>query len=355
MLDRGWAPLEGVLVDRDKFIDVPIPERYDLRADPGEATNLAGRSMERDRMLAASLRVFDASPPGQRLVEDRDAAARLRALGYTSGQAPAKARDTDADDPKRLVDLDQAVHRAVEAFGAGRVAEAVEIYQGVISRRPDMAIAYRHLAFIEWQRGGATAAIEMLERAIHAGVTDPKVLAQLGGYYTDTGRMADSIRVLQPLARSNDDADGLNALGIAYARAGRADDARAVFERVLTIDPGGSVPLENLGMLALERGDLATARQRFESAVRADPRSSRAHAGLGVVALRSGDHPTAIAAWTRAVQLDAGNFDALYNVGVTLARDGQTAAARPYLEQFLRTAPPALYADDLRDVRRMLK
>jgi len=43
------------------------------------------------------------------------------------------------------------------------------------------------------------------------------------------------------------------------------------------------------------------------------------------------------------VQLDPRNYDALYNVGNALARDGALDAARPYLEQFLRTAPPAFY------------
>ncbi len=55
------------------------------------------------------------------------------------------------------------------------------------------------------------------------------------------------------------------------------------------------------------------------------------------------------------MQLDPRNFDALYNLGTTLAREGQTAAARPYLEQFLRTAPPAFYAKDLREVEKLLR
>ena len=33
---RGWAPLRGVLVGREKFIDLPIVELYDLAADPKE-------------------------------------------------------------------------------------------------------------------------------------------------------------------------------------------------------------------------------------------------------------------------------------------------------------------------------
>jgi Flp pilus assembly protein TadD len=355
MLNRGWAPLAGVLLDRDKYVDLPVAERYDLAVDPGERSNLTGRSPERDRALAARLRSYEASAPGVRVTEEPDAAARLRALGYVAGGAPAKTHYTEADDPKRLVDLDQAVHRGVEAFAAGRTGDALEIYRGVITRRPDMAIAYRHLAFIEWQHGDAPAAIATLRRAIHAGVTDARVVTQLGGYLTDTGDVADGIRLLEPLAKApTADADTLNALGIAYARTGRAADARSVFERVLTISPDSSIPLENLGLLALERGDVRAARQHFERAVGVAPRSSRAHAGLGLVALKAGDRNAAIDAWTRAVQLDAANFEALYNLGTTLAREGNMTAARPYLEQFLRTAPPAFYANDLRDVARLL-
>ena len=356
MLNRGWAPLTGVLVGRDKLIDLPIAERYDLAADPTEHANLAGRSPERDRALAASLRAFNAAPPGDRRAEDPEAAARLRALGYVSGSAPAKARYTGADDPKQLVDLDQAVHQAVEAVGARRFGDAVQIYQGVIARRPDMAIAYRHLAFVEWQRGNPGGAVDVLRRAIAAGQTQAALVAQLGGYLADTGRVAEAIRILEPLAGDpTAEAETLNALGIAYVRAGRRDQARRTFERVLATDPDNSVPLENLGVLALERGDLGAARRHFDRAVHADPKSSRAHSGLGAVALREGDRTTAIGAWKRAVQLDPANFDALYNAGTTLARDGQINAARPYLELFLKTAPPGFYAKDLKEVAALLQ
>jgi cytochrome c-type biogenesis protein CcmH/NrfG len=54
------------------------------------------------------------------------------------------------------------------------------------------------------------------------------------------------------------------------------------------------------------------------------------------------------------VQLDPTNFEALYNLGVNLSRDGQVARARPYLEQFLRTAPEGFYAQDRRDVAALL-
>src|SRR5580765_3395253 len=55
MLDFGFAPLDGVVAGREKYIRLPLPELYDLAADRGEASNLNDRSAERARALAARL------------------------------------------------------------------------------------------------------------------------------------------------------------------------------------------------------------------------------------------------------------------------------------------------------------
>lgn len=55
-LVRGWAPLRGVLQERTKYIDQPIPEIYDLAADPGESSNMASRQPERLQVLTNLLR-----------------------------------------------------------------------------------------------------------------------------------------------------------------------------------------------------------------------------------------------------------------------------------------------------------
>ncbi len=356
MLNRGWAPLTGVVADRDKFIDLPLPELYDLRRDPAEQTNLDGKSPERERVLQADLRGFGAALPGERAHEDPDALAQLRALGYVSSSTPAKTHYTEADDPKRLVDIAEAIHRGVDLYSAHRFEEAVQVYRQVLARRPDMALAYKHLAFVEWERGNTGGALAVLQQAIRNGVTAPSILTQLGSYLTESGRPDQAARLLAPLAQDPEvDADTLNALGIAYAQSGHAPEAAQVFERVLAQTPDSGIPLANLGVLALQRGDLPTARREFEHAIQVDPHSSQAFGGLGVVLLRSGDRARAVDAWKQAFQLDATNFDALYNIGTTLARDGQRDAARPYLEQFVRTAPQAFYAKDIRDISELLQ
>jgi arylsulfatase A-like enzyme/tetratricopeptide (TPR) repeat protein len=356
MLNRGWAPLTGVVVGREKYIDLPIVERYDVGADAGETSNLAGRAPDRDRTLAAALRGFDAPLPGQRRAETPETSAQLQALGYVSGSATLKTRYTEADDPKTLIAIDQEFHRGVDLYVAKRYDEAINTYRGIIARRPDMAIAYRHLAFVAWESGRTFAAIDVLKQAITAGVTGGGIVTQLGTYLAEGGDARAAIDLLKPVATGDAaDLDAVNGLGIAYARAGRPEEAQHTFERMLTLDPGNVLALSNLGALDLQRGDLGQARHRFDAAVAADPTSSAAQAGLGAVAMKTGDQETAIAAWKRAVALDATNFDALYNLGTTLAARGSFAEARPYLEQFARTAPSTLYAKDVREVSALLQ
>ena len=47
MLDFGWAPLTGILAGREKYINLPVPELYDLAQDSGEQSNLVARAAER--------------------------------------------------------------------------------------------------------------------------------------------------------------------------------------------------------------------------------------------------------------------------------------------------------------------
>ncbi len=75
---------------------------------------------------------------------------------------------------------------------------------------------------------------------------------------------------------------------------------------------------------------------------------------MGVVELKAGNRAAAIQHFARAVRRDAGNYDALYNLATELANDGQIESARPYLEQFVRTAPPAFYARDIQRIQALL-
>jgi arylsulfatase A-like enzyme/Tfp pilus assembly protein PilF len=355
-LNRGWAPLRGVVAGREKYIDLPLPELYDLGADPDEKANIVDGRQERQRALDLALRAIPASAAAtERKSTDAEAAERLRALGYVTGSARPKARYTEADDPKRLIGVDQDVHRAIDLYQRGRAAEAVPIYRQMIASHPTMEVAYSHLAMLQWELGSPDAAVATLRAALAAGVKSVVILTKLGTYLAESGHGSDAVPILQE-AVSGDapDLDALNALGIALARAGRTEEAAVQFRRILQISPAHAMALENLGSIALEKQDYEAARGFFTRALATDPSSAQAHNGLGVVELQSGNRRAAIEHWKAAVATDPANFYALYNVAIQLVADGRRDEARPYLERFARTAPPALYAADIRRVQAML-
>jgi arylsulfatase A-like enzyme/Tfp pilus assembly protein PilF len=354
-LKRGWAPLRGVIVDREKYIDLPIVELYDLAADPREARNLAPDAEQRVRVHSAQLAALGSELPGEQTAETADVRARLQSLGYLSGSARRKAHYSEDDDPKRLIDLDRLMIQGIELRRAGRAGDAIEAYRQVIARRPDMGLAYRWLAFIQWEGGANAAAIQTLREALQRTGPDVEVEIRLGTYLAETGATNQAVPMLERVASADpENTEGLNALGIAYARAGRTADALRTFQQILVLSPRDAFALENIGTVHLQRNDMLAAGEAFRKALESDPRSSRAEAGLGVIALKAGRRDDAIEHWRRAVALDRTNLDALYNLATELVNAGRLSEARPYLEQFVRTAPPALYGEDIARMRRLL-
>ncbi len=352
-LTRGWAPLAGVLVGREKYINLPIQELYDLSSDPRERQNLAATRPERSRVLAGVLRGFNTAPPGRPAEETAAARSRLRALGYTSGSpAPVRDRYTENDDPKRLVDLDRMLHTAADRFASGRTDEAIALCNEIIARRPDMADAYRYLAFVLWQTGRPGPAIATLTTALARGVTQRDLQVKLGVYLAETGQTKQAIALLETLP--DDDTEALNALGIAYGAAGRPTDALRVFRRAQALDPTNGLAHQNIGTLHLLAGRTAEAEAALREALAIDPTLAEAHTTLGVVLARTGRRGEAVDAWKRAVDLEPTEFKALYNLVVALVAEGRLAEARDYGSRYIATAPPALHASDIAHLRRLL-
>jgi arylsulfatase A-like enzyme/Tfp pilus assembly protein PilF len=352
-LNRGWAPLRGVLVGRDKYVNLPLEELYDLGRDPAEATNLSDTQASRRRSLDARLMAFGPTEPGERREENAETASRLRALGYVSGSSPARKKAyTENDDPKRLIQFDRQMHRALELYQAKRVREAEAIFRDLVAARPDMTLSYLHLAFMLWEQGRAEEAIATLTEARSAAGDDAEVNWRLGMYLSETGRAADALPLLEAVAASpSAGVDALNALGIASMRAGRPAPALATFQRILALDARNAMAWQNIGALHLQAGNLDAARNAFEQSIQANPRWAASFTGLGVVEMRKGDRRQAIEHWTRAVALNPREFDALFNLAVELIDDGQGASARRYVQLFVDTAPPAVYGRDIAKLR----
>jgi arylsulfatase A-like enzyme/Tfp pilus assembly protein PilF len=366
-LNRGWAPLTGIILGREKYIRLPIPELYDLAHDRGEARNLLPAAASRARVLDSLLTRLAEAAPGSagtsgvssgRLSESAETRQRLEALGYVSGGRDALAeqrRWTEVDDPKRLIGLDQQIQRAVEEYQRGAVEDARATFESVLGQRPTMATPYQHLAFTWWEAGQPAAAIDTLERAVRSGAGTTEVKSQLGIYLAEGGRPREAIALLRDATSADPaDLDAWNGLAIALARGQQQAEAAGMLASIAASHPTHAPTFENLGTVLLSQGRLEAARDAFRRALALDPRLPVALNGLGVVELRSGRREEAIASWRRVIALDPRQTDALYNLGVALMNAGDAAGARVYLEQFAASAPAAFYSEELRQVRSWL-
>jgi tetratricopeptide (TPR) repeat protein len=340
-LNRGWAPLTGVIHDEKKYIELPVAELYAL---PDEQHNLRDdkrREVDAARQLLATMQGQVARAP-----VSSEEAARFRGLGYVAGNVNAKASYGPADDPKTLIGIDAKMHEVIDAYEHGDLPRAVAVAREVVRAQPGMPAGLELLAFTLQQSEQIDEAIALYRR-----VNSDEAKVQLALLLSESGRSAEAVRILAPIAK---EPDALNAYGVALADEGKFDDAANAFNRVLQSDPNNAPAYQNLGITALRRDDVAAARQYLDRALALNPRLPLALNTRGVVYARENDLPHAVELWQRAVAIDPRQYDALFNIGLVEGRAGHIDAAREALQRFVRTAPPERYRHDINTARRAL-
>ncbi len=350
--NRGWAPLRGLLSGGSKYIELPLPELYDVPKDPAEANNLLSSAPDalrrlRKRLMELPTAVMDRGTVGA------EEAAKLRSLGYLAGSDEKKASYGPADDPKNLVGVDRKIHLYVGAYESKDYDEALRLAKELVAENPKMKLGYQHLATAQQARGDLEAAVRTFDKATANGVGGESTDRRKALILSELGRPAEAVKVLAPYEET-EDPETLNSLGIALSDAGRAKEALTVFGRSLEIDPSNIDAYQNIGIAYLRLNQNEEAKKYLEQAIARGKRHVRAWNALGVACLRLGDPRRAVESWQKAVELNPEQYDALYNIGRVAGQVGDWKTARAALERFVSTAPPKQYARDLREVRAAL-
>jgi arylsulfatase A-like enzyme/Flp pilus assembly protein TadD len=355
-LNRRWAPLDGVIQDRVKFIDLPIPELYDLSADPREQRNLASAQPARVDALRTVLGRFrrgNAIAPQPETAETRE---RLRSLGYLAASGNSlTARYSEADDPKRLIALDSLMQDTISLYLAGNLDAAAGRCRELIGRRPDMPLSFLYLAQIERERGQLDSAVEALRKAVALASENAEMVALLGAYLTQAGKAVEATAALERYERNHEpDVEVLTSHALALAKLGRSKDALAVLGRARDLDPSNAMLLVNTATVLLMSGNRESARAQFEAALRMNPDLARAHSSLGILDVEDRRLAEAAAHWKAATSADPREFETILGIALSLHRARRTAEARTALEFFVANAPPSRFSAEIDRARRLL-
>lgn len=120
---------------------------------------------------------------------------------------------------------------------------------------------------------------------------------------------------------------------------GRLDQARALYEQVLALQPRQFDALHLLGVIARQQGEAGRAAELIEAALQIDPKQARAHCNLGAALQDLGQPERALASYEAALRLDPNYALAWDNLGNTRRRLGRAHAALDAYERALALRP----------------
>lgn len=350
-LNRGWAPLYGRIEGSRKAIDLPLPELYDLAADPGEKQNLLPASGREYRKIASGIPAAARREPARDNPE-RDVVEKLRALGYVaSSPSPAPSRFDASTDPKSLIGLDDEVNAAVLRYRNGGDAEgAIRGLEAILARAPGMANVYMQLSLIQAETGHTDEALAVLRKAVSKGIGGEKMKIQLARGLSQAGKPDEAWAMLSD-ALDSPNPETQETLGTIAATQGRLDEARARFERALKLDPTYPAALVDLSVLLLNGGRRDEAKQLLERALGENSYIPDGWNTMGVILAQEGNLRGAVDAWDRAVKLNPRLSIALMNLANASAQLGDRPRAEAALEQLI----PTLHGDARRKAENMLR
>jgi tetratricopeptide (TPR) repeat protein len=143
------------------------------------------------------------------------------------------------------------------------------------------------------------AAIAIYRSAPHS----PAIVERLGNLLIESGKPEEAIPALEAAVKQSPTAANRYALGTAYLRAKRTDQAMAMMEQALGAEPDNTELRIAYAGLLRDQKDLAAAAKQFWQVTQKKPDSREAWSGLATMLLSLENYPQAVAAFGRIIAL----------------------------------------------------
>ena len=330
----GWSPLHALQTTRYHYIEAPVPELYDLLADPEEKNNLAPQQTATVAVLEDKLQSLLRQNPfkpakGGSAGLSPDALEKLRALGYVAYRSPVspEALAAGLPDPKSKLWEFNAILEAGDAFHAGHFSAGAALLGRVQEKDPQMYI-------VPFMLGEGAAREQRWEEAAAAF----QKCLQLNPNFDQA--MTGLSRVLVFLGKDDEAAQwARNALKVnpanyrAWYQLGliqsKTDKNAAIadYQKAVSIQ-GSFAPLRrDLGLLYFQQGNYAEAADQLAKAAELGVNDAPLYNFLGISYGHTNRLPKAVETFKKAIKLDPKLAEAHLNLGYAYQRLNQIRAA----------------------------
>jgi tetratricopeptide (TPR) repeat protein len=197
---------------------------------------------------------------------------------------------------------------------AGRIRDAVGLYERIILLKPDYADAHNNMGVALLAYGRIADAIACFEHALAIDADNADFHRNIGMALVEQGRIDDAVvHYERSLVRDPENAATHINLSVAFQRQGRAHEAVASAERAFVLDPDNADGLNNLGYALAQQDRVEEAIPYYGRALAINPHHLPALINLGNIFKFQGKFDDAEAQYGRALKMAPDSAEAHLN------------------------------------------
>jgi predicted O-linked N-acetylglucosamine transferase (SPINDLY family) len=225
-------------------------------------------------------------------------------------------------------EVEKNLKLAMEHLHAGRLSEAENLYQSILSVEPRHPVALHLLGLISHRMRRYGQAVELIQRALAIAPNWPEALFNLAIVLKDAGRIDESIAAAQQaILLKADYPEALGNLGNLFSARGRHREAIEAYRRVVNLRPGWHEAHSNLGVAFRQDRQIDPAISAFRTAISLNDGHPETFNNLGNALRDKGQLNESIAAYQKAIALRADFPEAVNNLGAALKDAGNFSGA----------------------------
>ncbi|MBF0308475.1 MAG: tetratricopeptide repeat protein [Magnetococcales bacterium] len=232
------------------------------------------------------------------------------------------------------------LQQGLAAHRQGSVAEAVRLWQRVLTLQPGQPDALHLLGLCDFQEGRLEEAERKMRLSLKQRPREAPWLANLGevlrrrGDFTGAGQAFEKALALQPAL-----AAAWIGLGNLRRQEGHPAQAEQAYRQGLALSPASHAAACNLALVLLEQGYADEAETLLRDLLQRRPDMVEAWNNLGVLLIETARHPEAIAILRQAVALKSDHAEAWNNLGKACLDGGNPGQAEEAFRRALSLRP----------------
>jgi arylsulfatase A-like enzyme/Flp pilus assembly protein TadD len=218
---------------------------------------------------------------------------------------------------------------------AGRLDEALKAYTTAVELRPEDPENYWRRGTVALKLGDREGAERDFRESLARNGTFENGRLALARLLSETGRPAEAIELLGEAESASTKA----ALAEAFLASSRFDEARALLEEALALEPENTRALALLGPVYGRAGELPRAARTLEKAIALGETSPDIRRNLALVYLQQGKLPQAVAELQKASQDAPSDASIWFSLGNAFLRGRNGGRAAEAFERALALRP----------------